>query len=47
MINGFYYGRGTSTVYDRWAELGNPGWSWGDLWPLFVKVRASQKAPET
>ncbi|ROT39605.1 alcohol dehydrogenase [Sodiomyces alkalinus F11] len=37
MINGFYYGRGTSTVYDRWEELGNPGWSWENVWPLFVK----------
>lgn len=37
MINGFYYGRGTSTVYDRWEELGNPGWSWEDVYPLFIK----------
>lgn len=38
MINGFYYGRGTSTVYDLWEERGNPGWSWDDVYPLFVKV---------
>ncbi|EGY15125.1 alcohol dehydrogenase [Verticillium dahliae VdLs.17] len=36
-INGFYYGRGTSTVYDRWQDLGNPGWSWADVYPLFIK----------
>ncbi|RBQ78456.1 hypothetical protein VDGD_21213 [Verticillium dahliae] len=36
-INGFYYGRGTSTVYDRWQDLGNPGWSWADIYPLFIK----------
>lgn len=47
MINGFYYGRGTSTVYDRWAELGNPGWSWGDLWPLFVKGTHYNEQDET
>ncbi|RGP74494.1 gmc oxidoreductase [Fusarium longipes] len=38
MINGFYYGRGTSTVYDLWEKRGNPGWSWNDVYPLFVKV---------
>jgi choline dehydrogenase len=37
VTNGFYYGRGTSTVYDQWVEKGNPGWSWEELWPLFVK----------
>ncbi|KAL2756648.1 hypothetical protein ACRALDRAFT_1048925 [Sodiomyces alcalophilus JCM 7366] len=37
IINGFYYGRGTSTVYDRWEELGNSGWGWESVWPLFVK----------
>ncbi|KAK6723231.1 hypothetical protein SNK04_002082 [Fusarium graminearum] len=38
MINGFYYGRGTSTVYDLWEKRGNPGWSWDDVYPLFVKT---------
>lgn len=38
MINGFYYGRGTSTVYDLWEARGNPGWSWDDVYPLFIKV---------
>lgn len=37
-INGLYYGRGTSTIYDKWEALGNPGWSWNDVHPLFVKV---------
>ncbi|KAF5246879.1 hypothetical protein FAUST_1064 [Fusarium austroamericanum] len=37
MINGFYYGRGTSTVYDLWEKRGNPGWSWDDVYPLFIK----------
>ncbi|KAF5026013.1 hypothetical protein F66182_1915 [Fusarium sp. NRRL 66182] len=37
MINGFYYGRGTSTVYDLWESRGNPGWSWDDVYPLFIK----------
>ncbi|KAL6920620.1 hypothetical protein ACHAP8_007364 [Fusarium lateritium] len=37
MINGFYYGRGTSTVYDLWEKRGNPGWSWDYVYPLFIK----------
>ncbi|KAH7375592.1 alcohol dehydrogenase [Plectosphaerella cucumerina] len=37
MINGFYYGRGTSTIYDHWVEVGNPGWGWDDVYPLFIK----------
>ncbi|KEY73880.1 hypothetical protein S7711_06090 [Stachybotrys chartarum IBT 7711] len=37
VTNGFYYGRGTSTVYEQWVSRGNPGWGWADLWPLFVK----------
>ncbi|OAL55282.1 glucose-methanol-choline oxidoreductase-like protein [Pyrenochaeta sp. DS3sAY3a] len=35
--NGLYYARGSASVYDRWEELGNPGWAWNDVYPLFVK----------
>ncbi|PVH99999.1 GMC oxidoreductase [Periconia macrospinosa] len=37
VINGLYYGRGSASVYDRWVGLGNPGWGWDDVYPLFVK----------
>jgi len=36
--NGLYYARGSASVYDRWAKIGNPGWGWNDIFPLFVKV---------
>ncbi|KAI9803052.1 MAG: hypothetical protein M1826_005030 [Phylliscum demangeonii] len=36
-INGLFYGRGSASVYDQWAELGNPGWGWHDVYPLFIK----------
>ncbi|EMD59246.1 hypothetical protein COCSADRAFT_41121 [Bipolaris sorokiniana ND90Pr] len=35
--NGLFYGRGSASVYDHWKELGNDGWGWSDVWPLFVK----------
>jgi choline dehydrogenase len=35
--NGLYYARGSASVYDHWAALGNPGWGWHDVWPLFKK----------
>ena len=38
ITNGLYYGRGSASVYDHWARLGNPGWSWDDVYPLFIKV---------
>ncbi|OCT46640.1 hypothetical protein CLCR_01970 [Cladophialophora carrionii] len=36
-INGLYYGRGSASVFDKWVQLGNPGWGWDDLYPLAVK----------
>jgi choline dehydrogenase len=35
--NGLYYARGSASVYDRWADLGNPGWGWDDTYELFRK----------
>ncbi|KAJ4318577.1 hypothetical protein N0V94_004355 [Neodidymelliopsis sp. IMI 364377] len=35
--NGLYYARGSASVYDQWAELGNPGWGWDDTYDLFRK----------
>ncbi|KAF6835304.1 Pyranose dehydrogenase 1-like protein 2 [Colletotrichum plurivorum] len=37
VTNGFYYGRGSASVYDDWVRIGNPGWGWEDVYPLFVK----------
>ncbi|MCY4261200.1 MAG: GMC family oxidoreductase N-terminal domain-containing protein [Rhodobacteraceae bacterium] len=34
-INGLLYVRGQPEDYDRWRQMGNTGWSWDNLLPLF------------
>jgi choline dehydrogenase len=36
-INGMIYMRGQSNDYDQWRQMGNPGWSWDDVLPYFLK----------
>ncbi len=36
-INGMIYMRGQAADYDHWQQLGNPGWSWEHVLPLFRK----------
>jgi choline dehydrogenase-like flavoprotein len=36
-INGMIYMRGQSRDYDRWRQMGNPGWSWEEVLPFFKK----------
>jgi choline dehydrogenase len=36
-INGMLYLRGQSADYDHWRQLGNTGWGWDDVLPLFKK----------
>jgi len=34
-INAMIYMRGQKADYDHWAALGNPGWSWEEVLPVF------------
>ncbi len=36
-INGMIYMRGQQRDYDRWRQMGNPGWSWEEVRPYFKK----------
>ncbi|MEM9241803.1 MAG: GMC family oxidoreductase N-terminal domain-containing protein [Pseudomonadota bacterium] len=36
-INGLLYVRGQKRDYDHWAQMGNLGWSWDDVLPLFKR----------
>ena len=36
-INAMIYQRGNPKDYDHWASLGNQGWSYADLLPLFKR----------
>jgi choline dehydrogenase-like flavoprotein len=37
-LNGTLMIRGSKADYDNWAAMGNEGWSWNDVLPLFKKV---------
>jgi choline dehydrogenase len=37
-INGMVYIRGQAQDYDDWAALGNEGWGWSDVLPLFRRA---------
>ncbi|TIU13782.1 MAG: choline dehydrogenase [Mesorhizobium sp.] len=42
-INGMIYMRGQAADYDHWRQLGNRGWGWGDVLPLFKRSEDHQR----
>jgi choline dehydrogenase len=41
-INAMVYMRGQKSDYDHWAQLGNRGWSWDDVLPVFKRIEDYQ-----
>ena len=39
------YMRGQARDYDEWKSLGNPGWGWDDVLPVFKRPRTITSAP--
>jgi len=37
-INAMIHMRGQKEDYDHWASLGNPGWAWADVLPIFQSL---------
>ena len=44
-INGMLYLRGQAADYDGWRQLGNPGWGWDDVLPLFKRAEDYMDGP--
>lgn len=40
-INGLVYVRGQRLDYDIWAQMGNRGWSWQDVAPVFRRMEGA------
>ena len=42
-INAMIYQRGAHSDYDHWSDLGNQGWSWNDMFPLFKQSENQER----
>jgi len=41
-INAMAFVRGDSRCFDRWRDLGNPGWGYDDVLPLFKRLEKNE-----
>lgn len=46
-LNGLLYVRGQREDYDRWAQMGNRGWSWSEVGPIFEELETFQRPDRT
>jgi choline dehydrogenase-like flavoprotein len=45
-INGMIWVRGHSIDYDNWAYLGNEGWGWNEVRPVFERIERHEGSDE-
>jgi choline dehydrogenase-like flavoprotein len=45
-INAMIYTRGNPADYDEWEALGNPGWGWDALFPLFKQLEHNERGAD-
>ncbi|MEN8895968.1 MAG: choline dehydrogenase [Yoonia sp.] len=45
-LNGLLYVRGQPQDYDRWAQMGNRGWAWDDVLPLFKRSETNERGAD-
>jgi choline dehydrogenase len=45
-LNGLLYVRGQKEDYERWRQMGNPGWGWDDVLPLFKKSEDQERGED-
>ena len=45
-LNGLLYVRGQPQDYNRWAQMGNKGWSWDNVLPLFKRAEKNERGAD-
>ena len=45
-LNGLLYVRGQPQDYDRWRQMGNEGWGWDDILPLFKRSERQERGAD-
>ena len=45
-LNGLLYVRGQPQDYDRWRQMGNDGWGWDDVLPLFKRAETNERGAD-
>ncbi|MCK0149795.1 choline dehydrogenase [Marivita sp. S6314] len=45
-LNGLLYVRGQPQDYDRWRQMGNQGWGWDDVLPLFKRSENNERGAD-
>ena len=45
-LNGLLYVRGQAQDYDRWRQMGNTGWGWDDVLPLFKRGENNERGAD-